>query len=227
MPSNAIGYSFAPTFENAAQAKSTPGGTPQGAIQTLNFRLPRVTGAASAHALSPLVGQERVGANFGGAVLESVLRTVLGAEQASAILSGSPAASAPATPANPISQPGRDTGSHILEVLSRGGGGTDTYSGWAQQERDLNRRDDRRNEIDDSARSARPDRPSISAPSPVSRQAPSHDETPTLSRPGPPVIHPGDEERPDSGGGVEEPDYSAPPFDRRPGGGRGALSFYD
>jgi len=83
MATNSLGFSFVPNFENAAeQARSQSQVQPQGAIKTLNFRLPRVTGSATANALSPLVTQEQAGSNFGGAVLESVLRTVLGIDEA-------------------------------------------------------------------------------------------------------------------------------------------------
>lgn len=77
---NPLGYSFAPTFQNAEMGAR--GGAPpaqaQQALQTLSFRLkPRVAGAPGS--LSPLQGQDRAGSSIGQAVLESVLRTVLGA----------------------------------------------------------------------------------------------------------------------------------------------------
>ncbi len=142
--SQPLGISFSPTYENAQQSRGMPGATPQGSIKTLNFRLPRVTGAASANAISPLVGQDRRGSSFGGAVLQSVFRTVLGADAASTLFSGSPAASA-------VGQPGRDSGSAVLRALSGGGsesgrgddyGGSHTadgYDAWLRRERELNR----------------------------------------------------------------------------------------
>lgn len=116
MPGPNFGYSFEPTMESADRARrgGVPGAAPQGAIQTLNFRLPRVTGAAS---LSPLTGQDRVGTNFGGAVLQSVLKTVLGPQAASFLgdqgggIGGADRRTA------------RDSGSDVLAMLSRGGQG--------------------------------------------------------------------------------------------------------
>src|SRR5688572_17472990 len=80
MPSNAIGYSFAPTFENAERRGVGP--RPQGAIQTLNYRLPQVTGAPSR--LSPLVS-DTPSMGFGNAVIQSVLRTILGPDAAASM----------------------------------------------------------------------------------------------------------------------------------------------
>lgn len=102
----ALGYSFAPTTDNADLGKR--GGQPpyrtQDPIRTLNFQLPQVTGANS---ISPLAGQTRAGSSIGQAVLQSVLKTVLGADAASAFLSGSPASAAITAPQPPrMSMPG-------------------------------------------------------------------------------------------------------------------------
>lgn len=79
-----LGVSFAPTFEGAqSNSGSAAAAQPQGSIRTLNFRLPQVTGSASANALSPLVSEQAQG-SFGGAVLQSVLRTIFGADAGSA-----------------------------------------------------------------------------------------------------------------------------------------------
>lgn len=132
-----IGDVFAPTFANADVARrgGVPAARAQDAIQVLNFRLPTVVGAATSNALSPLVSQDRRG-DFGGAVLQSVLRTVLGAD-AGAILSGSPAAN-DSSSANdsPVQQQGRDPGSDVLNALA----GRGLYDGWAGNERDLKNR---------------------------------------------------------------------------------------
>lgn len=85
-----LGYSFSPTAAQADEAKrgatSPPFGS-QGAIKTLSYQMPKFTGAASSAAISPLVGQESRG-GFSNAVIESVLRTVLGPDHASQILAG-------------------------------------------------------------------------------------------------------------------------------------------
>lgn len=119
---NPIGYSFVPSFENAELGKrgGSPPLQPQDAIQVLNFRLPRVVGAASANAISPLVGEERRG-DFGGAVFRSVLRTVFGDDAAASF--GSPAASARSSPSAPspssvFAQP-RDPGASVLDAFAR------------------------------------------------------------------------------------------------------------
>ena len=124
MPEGSLGYSFAPTFENAETAKrgGSPAEFPQGSIQVLNFRLPRVAGAPGPNALSPLVG-DRPSGGFGNAVLQSVLQTVLGPEAAAAVTSALPTAG------------GRDTGASILDEL-RGG-----YGDSRERERDLNPRE--------------------------------------------------------------------------------------
>lgn len=88
-----LGYSFAPTSDQAAQAKggqvSPPFGS-QGAIKTLNYSLPKVTGAAGAASISPQVTQNKYGSGITSAVLESVLRTVLGPDHAGMVLGSSP-----------------------------------------------------------------------------------------------------------------------------------------
>jgi len=114
----AIGYSFSPTTDNAEQARR--GGSPpyrqQEPLRTLHFELPRVEGTPPAGSLSPLQGSTRAGSSIGQAVLQSVLKTVLGADAASAFLSGSPAAaeaSAPprmGMPGAPVSAAPRVTG---------------------------------------------------------------------------------------------------------------------
>lgn len=87
MPSNALGYSFAPTFENAQmEPRRGAGNLPQGAIQTLNYRLPRVTSGA----ISPLVSDQPAKTGFSSAVIESVLRTILGPEAFALGTSGLP-----------------------------------------------------------------------------------------------------------------------------------------
>lgn len=72
-----LGYSFAPTGENAEQGKQggKPPQTSQSALQTINYRLPKVQGSA---AISPLISQDQAGSPFSSAVIQSVLRTVLG-----------------------------------------------------------------------------------------------------------------------------------------------------
>lgn len=122
MPTPNFGYSFEPNAENAERARmgGAPGAQPQGAIQTLNYRLPRVTGAAG---LSPLVGQNKVGSSFGGAVLQSVLRTVLGAQQASALMGGEDSS------LGGDDRRTTDPGSAILEQLSRGSMSAPTFPG--------------------------------------------------------------------------------------------------
>lgn len=112
-------FSFAPTFDNAKIAGRTPStsAAPQGAIQTFNFRLPKVTGAAGANALSPLQG-DTPRASFGGAVLRSVLQTVLGPEEVSDFMGGggfdmgSPSS---------VGGGGRDSGQDVLAMLAGGG----------------------------------------------------------------------------------------------------------
>lgn len=74
-----LGYSFAPTQANADQAKASPPFGAQGAIKTLSYQLPKVTGAAGG-GLSPLVGSEQHGSGITSAVLQSVLRAVFGPE---------------------------------------------------------------------------------------------------------------------------------------------------
>lgn len=95
-----MGASFAPTSDNAQMAGKTAGTAPSFSrpIQTLNFRLPKVTNAPS-----PLLSQERAGSGIGGAVLQSVLKTVLGVDAASQL---------------PMGGGGRDNGQDILQALS-------------------------------------------------------------------------------------------------------------
>lgn len=108
MPGPDFGELFAPTSDNAQQIRgSAASAAPQGTIQTLNFRLPQVTGAAS---MSPQYRQEQAGSSFGGAVLQSVLRTVLGSDQASGYTDLSPGGGG-----------GSDNGMDILRMLGGGG----------------------------------------------------------------------------------------------------------
>ncbi len=109
-----IGALFAPTFDNASElGRSGSPASAQSSLQTLNFQLkkPRVVGAAQ-NGLSPQQGSQQAGSSISSAVLQSVLRTVLGAEaagftgdqEASAYLAGAPMSS-PSRPA-PVIHPG-------------------------------------------------------------------------------------------------------------------------
>lgn len=85
MPSNVMpGYSFAPTFDNAEDARrgGTPAMTAQDPLQVLSYRLPKWTGAGGG--LSPQQSQTMAG-GIGNAVLESVIRTVLGPDASSVL----------------------------------------------------------------------------------------------------------------------------------------------
>ena len=109
MANNALGYSFAPTFDNAQQGQSGGVSSPQGALQTLNFRLPpRVSNSPS-----PLLTDQRR-STFGGSVLQSVLRTVLGSDMATFGDMGGGSSVGP--------QGGGDMGAEVLRLLSGGGG---------------------------------------------------------------------------------------------------------
>lgn len=82
-----IGFSFEPN----ADAGTAPGGSApafgsQSSIKTLNYQLPAQTGAVGAAGISPLVSQQRQGSGITSAVLQSVLRTVLGPDHANMIL---------------------------------------------------------------------------------------------------------------------------------------------
>jgi hypothetical protein len=117
MANNPFGATFAPTTENAQSRSGGGGGTYEAPVQVLNFRLPQVTGAATANAISPLVGEARR-PTFGSAVLESVFRTILGPEQASEFLGASPAS------ASMFDQgAGSDNGFAVLQALSQGQSG--------------------------------------------------------------------------------------------------------
>jgi hypothetical protein len=109
-----IGYSFAPSFDNADMGRrgASPAAAPQGALKTLNFRLPRVAGAATSNAISPLVTDERRGSPLAEAVLQSVMRTVLGPEQAAAFTMAPPV-----TSPSPVRQPMRDPGSALFAQM--------------------------------------------------------------------------------------------------------------
>lgn len=88
-----LGVSFAPTTDAANQPSSgvtSPSFGNASALKTLSFRLPSVTGAAGggnagSAGLSPQVGQDQRG-SFASAVLESVLRTVLGPDHADQVI---------------------------------------------------------------------------------------------------------------------------------------------
>lgn len=82
------GYSFAPTFENAALAQQggSPAELPQGSVKVLNYKLPT---SAKSRGISPLMGDAPSG-GFGSAVLQSVLQTVLGPDAAAAIKAAIP-----------------------------------------------------------------------------------------------------------------------------------------
>src|SRR5882672_5563765 len=98
-----LGYLFSPTTDQASQAAAGTVSPPQfgqQSLQTLSFRLPRITGAATADAMvgggapsggvpggfSPLLGDRpsAQGSTFSSAVLQSVLRTILGSGDTSA-----------------------------------------------------------------------------------------------------------------------------------------------
>lgn len=119
-----LGYSFSPTAANAEDGKrgGNPPATSQSALQTLNFRLPTFTGATqSTRAISPLVSQNPVGSNFGDAVIQSVLKTVLGPGGLDGFMGvGAPQddvtgdRALPPGTRSPIAQPGRDPGSQVF-----------------------------------------------------------------------------------------------------------------
>jgi hypothetical protein len=73
-----IGYNFAPTGDNAEQGRGQRADQAQRAIQTLSFQLPKFAGAS--RKLSPLQGQQMAGSPISQAVLQSVLRTIFGAD---------------------------------------------------------------------------------------------------------------------------------------------------
>lgn len=106
MPGQPLGASFAPTNENAQIAGKTPGTAPSFSrpIQTLNFRLPSVKNAPS-----PLLSQDQAGSGIGQAVLQSVLKTVLGVDAASQLAQPSSA------PSGGYGQPSRDQGASVLQ----------------------------------------------------------------------------------------------------------------
>lgn len=196
-----IGYSFSPTFANAELGKR--GGSPatpsQDPIQVLNFRLPKVVGAPTSNALSPLQGDTRHGSDFGGAVLQSVLRTVLGPDHADAVMSGSPAAAA-----SPVAMPGRDPGAGILASLAHQQAGTDTTAGWRNQERNLG-----------GGGGDVPEHDSGLQPPPFS-SAPPRVESQPPSSPVPPVVIPGGGDRPPTPLESNDPTPSSPPVDMTP-----------
>jgi hypothetical protein len=105
MPSNPLGASFAPTNDNAQMAGKSAATAPSFSrpIQTLNFRLPKVTNAPS-----PLLSQQQAGSGIGQAVLQSVLKTVLGVDAASQLAQPSSAPSG-------YGQPSRDEGQSALQ----------------------------------------------------------------------------------------------------------------
>jgi len=110
---NDIGVNFAPTFAGAEQARQQGAqAQPQGALRTLSFRLPQVTGSASKNSLSPLVTNAPAG-GFGGAVLQSVLRTILGSDALSAFGGGQQPQQQPSSPVLRT----RDYGSDFLQSV--------------------------------------------------------------------------------------------------------------
>lgn len=124
------GVTFAPTADAARRAKM--GGvaaSPRGdAVQVLNFQLkPRVAGVPGG--LSPLQSQTTVG-GFGNAVVQSVLKTVLGADALAGLRMQAPpylapndqgTTDAPGVVGNPFARltvPGRDPGGSIFGAPS-------------------------------------------------------------------------------------------------------------
>lgn len=106
MASNTLGYAFAPTFDAAEEGKygGSPAMTAQSPLQVLSYRLPKFKGAGGG--LSPLQGDMRSGA-LSSAVIESVLRTVLGSGDVQGWLSGmSSGPSAPGSPGSAAGDPG-------------------------------------------------------------------------------------------------------------------------
>jgi hypothetical protein len=83
------GYSFAPTFDGAEQAKTTPSPA-QGSVQTLSFQLP----AQKQGGISPLVSQQ-YGGGVNSAVLEAALRSVFGPQAQTPQATGAPQPSTP------------------------------------------------------------------------------------------------------------------------------------
>jgi hypothetical protein len=119
MTGQAPGYVFSPTNANADRARRgevTPT-TGQGPIQTLSYSLPKFKGAGG---LSPLQGDKPSGASpFASAVLQSVLRTVLGSE-AEAFFGGSMDGGSPES----SSPQAADAGfSSVLQALTASPGG--------------------------------------------------------------------------------------------------------
>lgn len=76
MPANTLGYSFAPSLENAEGERNSPALSAQDPLQVLSYRLPKWKGAAGG--LSPMQGSEQLGSSISSAVLDSIIRTVLG-----------------------------------------------------------------------------------------------------------------------------------------------------
>lgn len=76
MPANTLGYSFAPSLENAEGERNSPALSAQDPLQVLSYRLPKWKGAAGG--LSPMQGAEQLGSSISSAVLDSIIRTVLG-----------------------------------------------------------------------------------------------------------------------------------------------------
>lgn len=186
MANGPLGYSFAPTFENADLGKrgGSPAEFPQGSVKVLNFQIPRIAGAPGPNAISPLVGDTPSGASFGSSVLQSVLHTVLGPDAGAAAASASPGAAASGSAV--ASQSQRDPGAALLEE-------------WLRRQRELNGRGGSAVERDDpapgpssmpspSAPSAPPSAPNFDSPSSVDSPAPA---PPPLRGPGPPTITPG------------------------------------
>jgi hypothetical protein len=180
---NPLGYSFAPNFDNAEQGRrgGSPATTPQTPLQTLSFRLPKFKGAGGG--LSPLQGTS-AGSSLSRAVLESVLRTVLGSGAMEQALGAPPASSRVPVPG--VEPTAIDTG-RVAEGV-RGPG---------------------RPQVDPSYEA-----PSFSAPSPfrpMERDPAPAFETPQPPRA--PVIRPGDDEERLGIATEPPPAVAAPTFD--------------
>ena len=102
MPQNGLGYSFAPSLDNAEQARTQQSvNAPQGSIQTLNFKLPTNPQGS----ISPLAGQDYAG-GVNNAVLEAALRHVFGPGGIQGFLTNRQGPGQPQTPQGQPAQPG-------------------------------------------------------------------------------------------------------------------------
>lgn len=126
MPGQTPGYTFAPTFENAQNARQTQRTqAPQGTIQTLNFKLPETLGP---NAVSPQVAQPFTGGS-NNAVLQAALKRIFG----SMAQGGQPAAAAPMQPGMPA-QAGAPAQSAMPAARPPGGGQYDVPPGLQQHQ---------------------------------------------------------------------------------------------